>query len=76
MGAKAYLIDSAAEIQQEWLEGVKAVGITAGASAPEVLVKEVVDTLVAMGGEAPQELDGIPENVVFSLPKELRLQEV
>ena len=76
MGAKAYLIDSAAEIQQEWLEGVKAVGITAGASAPEVLVKEVVDTLVAMGGEAPQELDGIPENVVFSLPKELRMKEV
>ena len=76
MGAKAHLIDSAAEIQPEWLNGVKTVGITAGASAPEVLVREVVDALVAMGGEAPQELAGIPENVVFSLPKELRLQEV
>ncbi|MDK2778735.1 MAG: 4-hydroxy-3-methylbut-2-enyl diphosphate reductase [Pseudomonadota bacterium] len=76
MGARAYLIDSAAEISAEWLDGVRAVGITAGASAPEVLVQEVVDTLVGLGGEKPQELAGIPENVVFSLPKELRLQEV
>jgi len=76
MGAKAYLIDSAAEIDQQWLQDINAVGITAGASAPEVLVKEVVNKLVEMGGEAPEELSGIPENVVFSLPKELRLQEV
>lgn len=76
MGAKAHLIDSAAEIQSEWLAGVSAVGITAGASAPEVLVREVVNKLVSLGGEQPQELDGIPENVVFSLPKELRLNEV
>ena len=76
MGAKAYLIDNAAEIQPQWLEDVKAVGITAGASAPEVLVREVVNKLVVLGGEAPQEMQGRPENVVFSLPKELRLQEV
>lgn len=76
MGAKAYLIDNAAEIQSQWLDNVKAVGITAGASAPEVLVREVVNKLVALGGEAPQEMQGRPENVVFSLPKELRLQEV
>lgn len=76
MGAKAHLIDSAVEIQPEWLAGVSAVGITAGASAPEVLVREVVKKLVSMGGEQPQELDGIPENVVFSLPKELRLNAV
>ena len=73
MGAKAYLIDSATEIQPQWLEGVDSVGITAGASAPEVLVQEVVQRLVELGGSAPQELIGIPENVVFSLPKELRL---
>ncbi|QQD23406.1 4-hydroxy-3-methylbut-2-enyl diphosphate reductase [Venatoribacter cucullus] len=73
MGAKAYLIDSATEIQPQWLEGVDSVGITAGASAPEVLVQEVVKRLVELGGNAPQELIGIPENVVFSLPKELRL---
>ncbi|MCA6060296.1 4-hydroxy-3-methylbut-2-enyl diphosphate reductase [Thalassolituus sp. ST750PaO-4] len=76
MGAKAYLIDNAAEIQPQWLEDVKAVGITAGASAPEVLVREVVNKLVALGGEAPQEMQGRPENVVFSLPKELRLNAV
>ncbi len=76
MGAKAYLIDNAAEIQPQWLEDVKAVGITAGASAPEVLVREVVNKLVALGGEAPQEMQGRPENVVFSLPKELRLNTV
>lgn len=76
MGAKAFLIDSAVEIQPDWLEGINAIGITAGASAPEVLVREVVDKLVSLGGEQPQELDGIPENVVFSLPKELRLNDV
>jgi len=76
MGAKAYLIDSADEIEAAWLQGVNAVGITAGASAPEVLVKAVVEKLLSLGGEQPQEIEGIPENVVFSLPKELRLQEV
>ena len=76
MGAKAFLIDSAAEIQPQWLDGIRSVGITAGASAPEVLVREVVETLVRMGGEEPQELQGIPENVVFSLPKELRMQDI
>ena len=76
MGAKAYLIDNAAEIQSQWLDNVKAVGITAGASAPEVLVREVVNKLVALGGEAPQEMQGRPENVVFSLPKELRLNSI
>lgn len=70
MGAKAFLIDNASEIQAEWLEGVKAVGITAGASAPDVLVKEVVAKLVSLGGEEPEELQGREENVVFSLPKE------
>ena len=76
MGAKAFLIDNASEIQAEWLEGVKAVGITAGASAPDVLVKEVVAKLVSLGGEEPEELQGREENVVFSLPKELRMTEV
>ncbi len=76
MGANAYLIDDAKEIQPEWLEGVEQIGITAGASAPEVLVKEVIEHLVEMGGEAPQEMSGTAENVVFSLPKELRMVEV
>ena len=76
MGAKAYLIDSAEEIQKEWLEGVENIGITAGASAPEVLVQSVVNRLKEWGGEEPEELQGQEENVVFSLPKELRLKEV
>ncbi|MCA6128225.1 4-hydroxy-3-methylbut-2-enyl diphosphate reductase [Thalassolituus oleivorans] len=73
MGAAAYLIDNASEIKPEWLEGKHSVGITAGASAPEVLVKEVVDKLIALGGSSPQELQGQEENVVFSLPKELKM---
>lgn len=76
MGAKAYLIDNAEEIQKEWLNGVENVGITAGASAPEILVQSVVDRLKEWGGEEPEELQGQEENVVFSLPKELRLKEV
>ncbi|MFT4530154.1 MAG: 4-hydroxy-3-methylbut-2-enyl diphosphate reductase [Gammaproteobacteria bacterium] len=73
MGAAAYLIDNASEIKPEWLDGKQSVGITAGASAPEVLVKEVVDKLIALGGSSPQELQGQEENVVFSLPKELKM---
>ncbi|KZZ41982.1 MAG: 4-hydroxy-3-methylbut-2-enyl diphosphate reductase [Saccharospirillaceae bacterium] len=76
MGAKAYLIDNADEIKSEWFEGAQSIGITAGASAPEVLVKQVVDKLISLGGEAPQELQGREENVVFSLPKELRLAAI
>ncbi|MFT7411237.1 MAG: 4-hydroxy-3-methylbut-2-enyl diphosphate reductase [Oleispira sp.] len=76
IGAKAYLIDSAEEIQQEWLEGIENIGITAGASAPEVLVQSVVDRLIEWGAEVPEELQGQAESVVFSLPKELRLVEV
>lgn len=76
MGAKAYLIDNASEIEQTWFDGVKAVGITAGASAPDILVREVVDTLVSLGGDQPEELQGREENVVFSLPKELRMKRV
>ena len=76
MGAKAHLIDSAEEIDSAWLQGVTSVGVTAGASAPEVLVNEVIARLVVEGGNAPQELKGREENVSFSMPKELRIVEV
>jgi 4-hydroxy-3-methylbut-2-enyl diphosphate reductase len=76
MGAKAYLIDNAEEIQKEWLDGIESIGITAGASAPEVLVQSVVDRLKEWGGEVPEELKGREENVVFSLPQELKLTEI
>jgi 4-hydroxy-3-methylbut-2-enyl diphosphate reductase len=76
MGAASYLIDNASEIKPEWLVGIKAVGVTAGASAPDVLVKEVVAKLESLGGSQPEELKGREENVVFTLPKELRLVDV
>lgn len=73
MGAKAYLIDNAGQIQRDWLDGINTVGLTAGASAPEVLIRQVVDQLKAWGGVDPTELAGRPENVVFSMPRELRI---
>lgn len=72
LGAKAYLIDNAEQMDRSWFDGVTAVGVTAGASAPEILIQEVLSTLQAWGADAPQELSGIEENVTFSLPKTLR----
>lgn len=72
LGAKAHLIDNAGEMQKDWFAGVDTVGVTAGASAPEVLIQEVLDTLQSWGGQKPEELSGILENVTFSLPKALR----
>ena len=76
MGASAHLIDNADEIQAAWFDGITKVGITAGASAPEVLVEEVVKRVQQLGGDTPVELSGREENIVFHLPKELRLKEV
>jgi 4-hydroxy-3-methylbut-2-enyl diphosphate reductase len=71
LGVAAYMVDSAAELKAEWLRGKSRVGVTAGASAPEVLVSEVVERLRALGGGHVTELQGITENVVFPLPKGL-----
>lgn len=71
-GSEAYLIDGAGDIQPQWLSGKRAVGITAGASAPEVLVKAVIERLISYGASAATEADGIEESVSFSLPRELR----
>ncbi len=68
----AYLIDGAADIRAEWIEGKSRVGVTAGASAPEVLVQEVIDRLKTLGGSVATELPGREENIVFSLPPALR----
>ena len=68
-GIAAYLIDNADEIQQAWIEGKTSVGVTAGASAPEVLVEQVVNRLKEWGGHAVNEVPGKKEEVVFSLPK-------
>ena len=70
-GVPAYLIDNVTEIQQDWLEGKINIGVTAGASAPEVLVEEVIEQLKEWGVENVVEAPGIQESVVFSLPREL-----
>ncbi|MBP2846028.1 4-hydroxy-3-methylbut-2-enyl diphosphate reductase [Dickeya oryzae] len=73
VGKPSYLIDSADDIQEEWLKGVACVGVTAGASAPDVLVQQVIKRLQSMGGEVAMEMDGRAENIVFEVPKELRM---
>ena len=75
-GVPAYLIDGAADIRPEWVEGRSRIGVTAGASAPESLVREVLARLREWGASGVRELDGEPENVTFALPKELRLRVV
>jgi 4-hydroxy-3-methylbut-2-en-1-yl diphosphate reductase len=72
-GIPGYLIDGPEDLREEWFVGKKAVGVTAGASAPEILVERVVARLREWGGEAPTNLEGQSESVVFSLPKELRV---
>jgi len=71
-GVPGYLIDGPGELRAEWLEGKRAVGVTAGASAPEVLVRQVVEQLLLWGAETPREIMGREENVFFALPRELR----
>lgn len=71
-GASAYMVDNASQLKAEWLQGKTRVGVTAGASAPEILVREVIVRLEELGGAKVEELDGIAENVSFPLPKALQ----
>jgi 4-hydroxy-3-methylbut-2-enyl diphosphate reductase len=73
VGKPAYLIDTATDIQPEWLQNIKTIGVTAGASAPDILVKEVISRLQELGGNVLEELVGREENIVFEVPKELRV---
>ncbi len=70
-GVPAYMVDSADDIQPGWLQGVKRVGLTAGASAPEVLVQQIVERLKRLGAKSVRALDGVQENVTFKLPVNL-----
>lgn len=72
-GKPAYLIDSQADIQSSWLQNVAIIGLTAGASAPDILVQEVIDHLKTLGVEDVQEMSGREENIVFEVPKALRI---
>jgi 4-hydroxy-3-methylbut-2-en-1-yl diphosphate reductase len=76
MGTPAYLIDQSNQIDPTWLEGKQSIGVTAGASAPEILVNEVIARLRELGGEVPEEIEGREENIVFSMPKELRIDAI
>lgn len=76
MGAKAFLIDGADDLKKEWLDSAQSIGITAGASAPEIIVRDVINQLISWGAQPPKELPGRPENITFSMPKELRLTPV
>jgi len=73
-GVEAYLIDGADEIAPEWVAGKQRIGLTAGASAPQILVDGVISRLRELGADNLRELDGEPERMVFALPRELRVQ--
>ncbi|MFL6593549.1 MAG: 4-hydroxy-3-methylbut-2-enyl diphosphate reductase [Luteimonas sp.] len=75
-GVEAHLIDGAGEIDPRWVEGRTRIGVSAGASAPEVLVRGVIERLQYLGAASVRELDGKPEDMVFALPRELRVQLV
>ena len=70
-GISAYMVDNASELKPEWLAGKSRIGVTAGASAPEVLVRQVIEKLKSLGAERVEEMQGTPEKVVFPLPRGL-----
>ncbi|GKW17036.1 4-hydroxy-3-methylbut-2-enyl diphosphate reductase [Pectobacterium carotovorum subsp. carotovorum] len=72
-GKAAYLIDAAEDIQESWLASASHVGVTAGASAPDILVQQVIQRLKELGGKVAVEMQGREENIVFEVPKELRV---
>ncbi len=76
MGKSAYLVDNAEELEKDWFKPDSKIGVTAGASAPEILIKQVIQRLQDWGATPPQELQGREENITFSLPKELRIQVI
>jgi 4-hydroxy-3-methylbut-2-en-1-yl diphosphate reductase len=73
LGVQSFMVDSPGELKAEWLEGKSRVGLTAGASAPEVLVRQVIDRIKALGAVSVRKMDGVEETVKFPLPKGLRL---
>ena len=76
MGVKSQLLDDPSDIQADWFNDVKTIGITAGASAPEELVQSIISRLQEFGANTIEELQGLEENMFFEVPKELRIKEV
>jgi len=73
LGTESYMVDNAEELQPKWFEGKSHVGLTAGASAPEILVRQVIDRIKALGAVSVRKMDGIEETVKFPLPKGLKM---
>ncbi len=76
LGTESYMVDSATELKPEWFEGKSRIGLTAGASAPEILVREVIDRIRALGAVSVRKMDGIEETIKFPLPKGLKLDDM
>jgi 4-hydroxy-3-methylbut-2-en-1-yl diphosphate reductase len=74
-GVPGYMVDDASELKDEWFSGVQRVGLTAGASAPEILVQHVIERIKALGATSVRKMDGIEETVKFPLPKGLKIHE-
>ena len=74
LGTPSYMVDSAAELRPEWLEGVTRVGLTAGASAPEILVRQVIERIKALGAVSVRTVPGMEETIKFPLPKGLKME--
>jgi len=72
LGTDAYMVDSADELKSEWFDGRSRVGLTAGASAPEILVQQVIERIRALGAVSVRKMDGIEETIKFPLPKGLK----
>ncbi|MBN4075381.1 MAG: 4-hydroxy-3-methylbut-2-enyl diphosphate reductase [SAR86 cluster bacterium] len=72
-GSEAYLVDNADEVLDSWLQDKTRIGVTAGASAPEVLVQEVIQRIQELGGGQLEEIEGVEENITFSMPRDLRI---
>jgi 4-hydroxy-3-methylbut-2-enyl diphosphate reductase len=72
LGTDSYMVDSADELQAQWFDGRQRVGLTAGASAPEILVRQVIDRIKALGAVSVRKMEGIQETIKFPLPKGLK----
>ncbi|MFN7123447.1 MAG: 4-hydroxy-3-methylbut-2-enyl diphosphate reductase, partial [Hydrogenophaga sp.] len=73
LGTVSYMVDSADELQADWFEGKRRVGLTAGASAPEILVRQVIERIKALGAISVRTMDGLTETIKFPLPKGLKM---
>ena len=75
LGTESYMVDSVDDLRPEWVQGKSRIGLTAGASAPDILVRQVIERLRALGAVSVRTLDGVQETMKFPLPKGLKLED-